>query len=43
MLQANVYFEQTYLGIILLVAVSLESIRALLENRRMKRELKKQS
>jgi ribose transport system permease protein len=41
MLQANVYFEQTYLGVILLVAVSLESIRALLEKRRMKKELKK--
>jgi ribose transport system permease protein len=40
MLQANVYFEQTYLGVILLFAVSLESIRALLEMRRLKRRLR---
>lgn len=40
MLNANIYFEQTYLGLILLLAVSLESIRAILDLRKMKKQLK---
>ncbi len=40
MLDANIYFEQTYLGLILLLAVSLESIRAIMEYRKTKRFLK---
>jgi len=39
MLNANIYYEQTYLGLILLLAVSLESIRAILDMRKMKRQL----
>lgn len=42
MLNANVYYEQTYLGLILLVAVSLDSIKQIIANRKMKQELKKQ-
>lgn len=42
MLNANVYYEQTYLGLILLVAVSLDSIKQILGNRKLKQELKKQ-
>lgn len=33
MLNVNVYFEQTFLGLIVLLAVSLESIRLVLNNR----------
>lgn len=40
MLHANVYFEQAYLGIILLLAVSLDSIKQIFANRKLKRELK---
>lgn len=40
MLNANIYFEQTYLGLILLLAVSLDSIKELLDGKKMKRKLK---
>ena len=40
MLQANVYFEQTYLGLILLFAVSLDSIKSILNARKLKKQLK---
>jgi len=40
MLNANVYFEQTFLGIILLLAVSLDSIRGIVEEKRLKHMLK---
>lgn len=40
MLNANVYFEQTYLGVILLLAVSLESLKQLLNRRKLKAQLK---
>jgi ribose transport system permease protein len=40
MLDANIYFEQVYLGLILLVAVSVESIRFIIEKRRLSRKLK---
>lgn len=40
MLNANVYYEQTYLGLILLLAVSLESIKRILAARKLKQELK---
>lgn len=43
MLNANVYFEQTYLGIILLLAVSLESIKHIINGQKMKNQLKRQS
>lgn len=43
MLNANIYFEQAYLGLILLLAVSLDSIKEILNNRKLKAELKKQS
>lgn len=33
MLNANVYYEQTYLGVILLLAVSIPTLRTLLNNR----------
>ena len=33
MLNVNVYFEQTFLGLIILLAVSVESIRMWLSNR----------
>ncbi len=42
MLNANVYFEQAYLGLILLLAVSLESIRYIWNMKKMKRQLKEQ-
>ncbi|MFV0466092.1 MAG: ABC transporter permease [Lachnospiraceae bacterium] len=41
MLHANVYFEQVYLGIILLFAVSLDSIKSILETRKLKNSMKK--
>jgi ribose transport system permease protein len=41
MLNANVYYEQTYLGIILLLAVSLERIKFILDNRKLSRSVKK--
>lgn len=41
MLNANVYYEQTYLGLILLLAVSLESIKQIFSTRKLKQELKK--
>lgn len=41
MLNANVYFEQSYLGLILLFAVSLDSIKEIINTRRLKNELKK--
>lgn len=41
MLNANIYFEQTYLGLILLLAVSLDSIKEIINARRLKQELKK--
>lgn len=41
MLNANIYFEQTYLGLILLLAVSLDSIKGIINNRKLKSELKK--
>lgn len=40
MLNANVYFEQTYLGLILLLAVSLESIKQIISTRKLKNGLK---
>lgn len=43
MLQANIYYEQTYLGVILLLAVSLENIRMIVEERRWKNSLKKKA
>lgn len=43
MLNSNIYFEQTYLGLILLLAVSLESIRSIMDRRKLKRLLKKQA
>ena len=42
MLQANVYFEQAYLGLILLLAVSRDSIKPIISERRLKKELKDQ-
>lgn len=41
MLNANIYFEQAYLGLILLLAVSLDSIKEIINARRLKQELKK--
>lgn len=43
MLNANIYFEQAYLGLILLLAVSLDSIKNILNTRKLKQQLKKQS
>ena len=43
MLQANVYFEQTYLGLILLFAVSLDSIKSIVNEKKLKKQLKHQS
>lgn len=43
MLDANIYFEQTYLGVILLLAVSLESIRAIMDRRKLRAQFKAQS
>lgn len=40
MLNANIYFEQTYLGLILLLAVSLDSIKELINGRKLKQQLK---
>ena len=40
MVNANIYFEQTYLGLILLLAVSLDSIKTIMECAKAKRELK---
>lgn len=40
MLNANIYYEQTYLGLILLLAVSLESIRVILDTRKLKQQLR---
>ena len=41
MLNANVYFEAAYLGLILLLAVSLDSIKDIMDTRKMKSSLKK--
>lgn len=38
MINANIYYEQTYLGLILLVAVSLSSISAFLSRRKIRRQ-----
>lgn len=43
MLNANVYFEQTYLGVILLLAVSLESIKNIINSRKLKSQLKRET
>lgn len=43
MLNANIYFEQAYLGLILLLAVSLDSIKEILNTRKLKQQMKKQS
>lgn len=43
MLNANVYFEQTYLGLILLLAVSLESIKNIWNRKKQKNQLKKEA
>ena len=40
LLNANVYYEQTYLGLILLLAVSLESLSAMLSEMRRKRRFR---
>ncbi len=42
MLNVNVYFEQTYLGIIILLAVSIESIRLVVSNSARKKSYKKE-
>lgn len=42
MLNANVYFEQSYLGAILLLAVSLDSIKTVLNAQKVKKNLKQQ-
>ena len=39
MLNANIFFEQSFLGLILLVAVSLESFRIIIANRKLKKSL----
>lgn len=43
MLNANIYFEQAYLGLILLLAVSLDSIKVIINARKLKHEMKKNS
>ena len=43
MLNANIYYEQTYLGLILLVAVSLGSLSTMLSEARRKRSFRKES
>ena len=43
MLNANIYFEQAYLGLILLLAVSLDSIKEIINQKKLRQELKKQS
>lgn len=40
MLNANIYFEQAYLGLILLLAVSLDSIKGIINGRKLKQQLK---
>lgn len=40
MLNANIYFEQAYLGLILLLAVSLDSIKEIINGRKLKQQLK---
>lgn len=40
MLNANVYFEQAYLGLILLLAVSLDSIKQIISGKKLKSQLK---
>ena len=42
MLNANIYYEQTYLGLILLVAVSLGSLSIMLAEVRRKRSFRKE-
>lgn len=42
MINANIYYEQTYLGLILLVAVSLSSISGFLSRRRQRRQFLKE-
>jgi len=39
MMNANVYYEQTFLGLILLTAVSLESFRFIIANRQLRKSL----
>ena len=41
MMNVNVYYEQTFLGLIILLAVSIESIRVIMSNSSRKRQLKK--
>jgi ribose transport system permease protein len=41
MMNVNVYYEQTFLGLIILLAVSIESIRVIMSNSARKRQLKK--
>ena len=41
MLNANIYYEQTYLGIILLLAVSLDSLKDIYHTRKLKSNLKR--
>lgn len=43
MLNANIYFEQTYLGLILLLAVSLGSIKDIFNEKKLKESLKKEA
>lgn len=43
LLNTNVYYEQTYLGLIILLAISLDSIRPLFAEWKLKRELRKES
>ena len=40
MVNANVYYEQSFLGLILLIAVSLESFRSILARRKLKQSLR---
>lgn len=40
MLNANIYFEQAYLGLILLLAVSLDSIKGIINGKKLKQQLK---
>lgn len=40
MLNANIYFEQAYLGLILLLAVSLDSIKEIINGKKLKQQLK---
>ncbi|HHV12218.1 MAG TPA: ABC transporter permease [Clostridiales bacterium] len=43
MLNANIYFEQAYLGLILLLAVSLDSIKNIINARKLKESLKRET